>query len=261
MSKISKHIESLNKNDRKALSIFLSAGYPNKDSFLDAAKAVIDSGADLLEIGVPFGDSLADGPVIQSSFIDALKEGVTLKDTLEYIERIKNYRDLPVLLMSSANPVSKYGKEKFVSDAENAGVDGLILPDIPLEEHKEFYNSSFDKFDKILLTTPTSSEERIKEIDMLSSGFVYCVSVVGTTGARDKFDKEVFRNLERTYSQVIRNKMLIGFGIKNGESVRTFAPYCDGVIVGSAVVKSLGDDDKSFTKTSELIKDLSDACG
>lgn len=261
MSKIREHIETVNNNNRKALSIFLSAGYPSRTSFIDAAKTVIDSGADLLEIGVPFGDSLADGPVVQNSFIDALNEGVTLKETLNYIEQLKSYKDIPILLMSSANPVSKYGKGSFIKDAANSGVDGLILPDIPLEEHKEFYNGSFDAFDKILLTTPTSSEERIKEIDMLSSGFVYCVSVVGTTGERDKFDKVVLENLERTYSHVTKNKMLIGFGIKNGEGVKTFAPYCDGAIVGSAVVKSLGNDDQAFSATAALIKELSDACG
>ncbi len=261
MSKIKDHIAKLNGGGRKALSIFLSAGYPSKDSFLDAAKAVIDSGADMLEIGVPFGDSLADGPVIQSSFIEALKEGVTLTDTLSYIEQIREYTDIPLVLMSSANPVAKYGLDKFVKDAEQCGVNGLILPDIPLEEHEEFYDERFDGFDKILLTTPTSSKSRIKQIDILSSGFLYCVSVVGTTGAREKFDKEVLTNLERTYSQVENNKMLIGFGIKNADGVKTFAPYCDGVIVGSAVVKSVGDDDKTFTGTSALIKELSEACG
>ncbi|MBN1302728.1 MAG: tryptophan synthase subunit alpha [Melioribacteraceae bacterium] len=260
MSYISERIERINISQQKVLSVFLTAGFPERESFINAAKAVINNGADIIEIGVPFGDSLADGPVIQSSFTTALKNGITIKDTLKFTEEIKYYSDIPVILMSSANPVNSYGLDKFCNDAFNAGINGLILPDIPLEEHEEFYSDKFDKFDKIILTTPTSSESRIRMIDELSSGFVYCVSVVGITGTRGAFGNEVILNLERTYNTIVKNKMLIGFGIKSGEDVKTFSPYCDGVIVGSAIVKSLSADDDKFTKTSELVRELKEAC-
>jgi tryptophan synthase alpha chain len=260
MSFLEERIQTINKKNRKVLSIFLTAGYPSKKSFIDVAKAVIDNGADMLEIGVPFGDSLADGPVVQESFIEALKDDTTLKDCISFIEQIKSYSDVPLILMSSANPVSQYGIDQFTSDSKNAGVDGLIIPDIPLEEFEDFFDHRYNKLDKVILTTPTSSEERIKSIDEKSSGFVYCVSVVGTTGMRDTFNDDVLKNLERTYKTIKKNKMLIGFGIKSGTDIKQFAPYCDGVIVGSAVIKSLGNDSNSLNNTQKLIKELSSAC-
>jgi tryptophan synthase alpha chain len=162
--------------------------------------------------------------------------------------------------MSSSNPIAKYGSEKFTKQAISKGVDGLIVPDVPLEEFDEFFGNKFNGLDKILLTTPTSSKKRIQEIDEKSSGFVYCVSVVGTTGVRDKFDTYVFENLKRTYSTVEKNKMQIGFGISSAEDVRTFSPFCDGVIVGSAVIKSIMDDDKNFMGTLKLIEELKSGC-
>ena len=147
--------------------------------------------------------------------------------------------------------------KSFVADSISAGVNGLIIPDLPLEEHKKFIDMRFDGLDVALLTTPTSPEDRIKEIDKYSKGFVYCVSVVGTTGMRNKFDEHVIRNLERTYKTVSKNKMMIGFGISKGEDVKTFAPYCDGVIVGSAVIKSLSEGSKE--DTLNLVKELYNA--
>ncbi len=259
MTFIQQRIEEISKNNKKVLSIFLTAGYPSKKSFMDVVKTVIDNGADILEIGVPFGDSLADGPVVQESFIEALKDGTNLKDCINFIAEIKSYSDIPLLLMSSANPVSQYGIDNFTTDSKNAGVDGLIIPDIPLEEFDDFFDERFASLDKVILTTPTSSEERIKAIDKKSNGFVYCVSIVGTTGMRDYFDECVLTNLERTYKTIEKNKMLIGFGIKSGEDIKRFAPYCDGVIVGSAVVKSIGSDNEKFSATSDLVKSLSEA--
>jgi tryptophan synthase alpha chain len=259
MSKIAEHIDSLNKRGRKALTIFLTAGYPNKNSFLDNAKAVIDSGADILEIGVPFGDSLADGPVIQSSYYKALEENTSIRDVLKFVEAIKSERDIPIVIMGSSNPLNNYGTSKFMIDAENSGADGVIVPDVTLEEFDSFFIDSDKSIDKILLTTPTSSKERIKTIDEKSSGFVYCVSIVGTTGVHGKFDDTVIKNLERTYSIVKKNKLQIGFGISNGEDVKRLKDYCDGVIVGSAVIKLLND--KNGIKLSaNLISDLSEAC-
>lgn len=260
MIDIKNYIEEKNTSGKKILSIFLTSGYPDKNSFVDLAVKVIDAGADILEIGVPFGDSLADGPVVQASFTEALKHDITLSKTLEYIKQIKAQREIPLIIMSSANPIQKFGLEKFAETALEAGVDGLTIPDIPPEEYDSFFDGNLSPFQKTFLTTPTSSEERIKMIDELSSGFVYCVSVVGITGERDKFSDEVLANLERTYSIITKNKMLIGFGISSGKVVETIKPFCDGVIVGSGVVKRLKNDDKDYSQTLSFIKELSEAC-
>lgn len=259
MSYISEYVQKLNQNKKKALTIFLTAGYPSGDKFVETAVKIIDAGADILEIGVPFGDSLADGPVVQSSYIDSLNRGVGLEDVFRYIKEIKSQRDNPVIIMSAANPLTKYGKARFADESIKAGADGLIIPDIPIEEHDEFFTDDFKSLDKIILTTPTSPADRITKIDDESSGFVYCVSVVGTTGVRGNFDEHVLENLKRTYSLVSKNKMLIGFGISSGKNVEAFKPYCDGVIVGSAVLKKLAEDDY-INSACKLVEELSEAC-
>lgn len=259
MKKISDHIEQINKSGRKALSIFLTAGFPAKENFVELAEMILESGADMLEIGIPFSDPLADGTVIQASSQTALENGVTLKDTFHYCEKISAKTDKPLILMGYANPILKYGVKNFCKVTQSSGVSGLIVPDVPLEEYESFYADEFKNFEKILLTTPTSSDERIKEIDKLSEGFVYCVSVTGTTGIKNNFDENVLKNLERTYSIVKKNKMLIGFGISNAENVKTFLPYCDGVIVGSAVIKKISEG-KTIPEVGEFVRSLSAAC-
>lgn len=253
-------IVKINENAQKALSIYLTAGYPKVDTFLDLVCKVYDAGADIIELGIPFSDPLADGPVIQKSSETALANGVSLSSTLEMTARIKERVDKQIILMGYANPIMRYGIDKFVSDAKEAKVDGLIIPDIPLEEYEDFFTDKFKDFEVTLLTTPTSSKERIKKIDELSSGFVYCVSLTGTTGVRNNFGDEVKQNLERTYNIIYKNKMMLGFGISSPENINEYKDYTDGFIVGSAVIKSLGEDDEKFTKTLKLIGELSAAC-
>ena len=259
MKKISEHIEQINKSGRKALSIFLTAGFPAKENFVDLALTVLDSGADMLEIGIPFSDPLADGPVIQASSQAALENGVMLKDVFHYCEKINAKTDKPIILMGYANPILKYGIKNFCKDAQSSGVSGLIVPDVPIEEYESFYNDDYKNLEKILLTTPTSSDERIKEIDKRSEGFVYCVSVTGTTGVKSNFNENVLKNLERTYSIVKKNKMMIGFGISNAKSVKALLPHCDGVIVGSALIKKIKDG-KSKSELSDFVHSLSNTC-
>ena len=160
--------------------------------------------------------------------------------------------------MGYANTIINYGPEQFDKDARNAGVDGLIVPDLPLEEFDDFFLHFSGNLDRILLTTPTSSQDRIKMIDEKSRGFTYCVSVVGTTGVRDGFSGDIIDNLNRTYNVVTKNKMLIGFGISKPENIKQLLPYADGFIVGSAVVKSLQND--GIDKTCDLVRNLSGAC-
>lgn len=261
MMRISEHIEKINNSQKKALSFFLTAGYPKKESFVELALTVLNSGADMLEIGIPFSDPLADGPVIQEASQRALENGVTLKDVFGYCREIKSKTDKPLILMGYANPIIKYGIKNFCEDAANSGVQGLIIPDVPLEEYDSFYSDDFKSLEKIILTTPTSSDERIRKIDDISEGFVYCVSVTGTTGTRNSFDESVFNNLKRTYSLVTKNKMLIGFGISTPENIKSFAPYCDGVIVGSAIIKKMEECKNDYSVLEKYIGALSKACG
>ena len=237
----------------------MTAGFPDKNNFVDLALNVLENGADMLELGIPFSDPLADGPVIQSSSQHALDNGINLKDVFSFSERIKAKSNKPIVLMGYANPIIKYGIKQFCDDALNSGAQGLIVPDVPLEEYDSFYADKFKEFEKILLTTPTSPDERIKEIDNKSSGFVYCVSVTGITGARDNFKEDTLKNIERTYSIVEKNKMLIGFGISKPEHIKMFAPHCDGVIVASALIKRLNDG-KSTKEVCAFVNELSNAC-
>lgn len=259
MKNISEYIQSINNSERKVLSVFLTAGFPSKEKFLNYAETILNNGADMLEIGIPFSDPLADGSVIQASSQIALEQGINLDDVFELCDKLKTRTDKPIILMGYANPILKYGTNKFCANAINSGVSGLIIPDVPLEEYDSFYTTEFSSLQKIMLTTPTSSNERIKKIDELSEGFVYCVSVTGTTGTRNNFDETTFKNLERTYSLIKKNKMLIGFGISNAESVKSFIPYCDGVIVGSAVIKLILEK-KEMSELNSLISSLSEAC-
>jgi len=259
MKNISEYIQSINNSERKVLSVFLTAGFPSKEKFLNYAETILNNGADMLEVGIPFSDPLADGSVIQASSQIALEQGINLDDVFELCGKLKTRTDKPIILMGYANPILKYGTNKFCANAINSGVSGLIIPDVPLEEYDSFYTTEFSSLQKIMLTTPTSSNERIKKIDELSEGFVYCVSVTGTTGTRNNFDETTFKNLERTYSLIKKNKMLIGFGISNAESVKSFIPYCDGVIVGSAVIKLILEK-KEMSEMNSLISSLSEAC-
>lgn len=259
MSFISEHIRKINSDNRKVLSVFLTAGFPEKSNFIDLVKSVIDSGADMIEIGIPFSDPLADGPVIQMSSQAALEKGVRISDALHFTERIKKFSSVPVILMGYANPINKYGVSDFLSDAKNSGVNGLIIPDIPVEEYERFFSLRNNRPDIILITTPTSSDERITQIDNLSKGFVYCVSVSGTTGVRQDFDEKVLDNLKNTYGLIKKNPMLAGFGISRAEDVARFSPYCDGVIVGSAVVKLLFENNYIYN-ASKLVRELKKSC-
>lgn len=261
MSYIAQHLNSLNDQKKKALSVFLTAGFPSKNNFVDLAVDLLDAGADMLELGVPFSDPLADGPVIQMSSQASLDNGVGLKDVLSYANKIKGKVKKPVILMGYANPLLRFGLKDFLNQAVNSGVDGLIVPDIPLEEYESFWGNNSSKIDNILLTTPMASPERIQSIDKLSSGFVYYVSVKGTTGERRQFDPKIINSLKRTYSLIKNNKMLVGFGISTPETIKSFQSHCDGFIVGSAVINSLLEDtDGGFKKTIEYVNTLSQAC-
>ncbi|MGE5363307.1 MAG: tryptophan synthase subunit alpha [Bacteroidota bacterium] len=253
---ISKYIEDKNTAGEKVLSVFLTGGYPEVTSFPELALSVLDAGADMLEIGFPFSDPLAEGPVIQRSSYEALRNGVSIKTVLDYTCSIKRRSDKPVILMGYANPLMKYGVKNFYRDAISSGVSGLILPDIPLDEYDSFYGDVPDALEIILLTTPSSTVDKIHSIDKRSRGFVYCVSVNGTTGERSMFDEEVLSSLHKTYSLISKNKMLVGFGISGADSVRQVKSCCDGVIVGSAVIKRLMNNGTDYQAALSFVNEL-----
>jgi len=258
MSTIKNTIEQINNDGKKALSIFLTSGFPTIDKFIDNTNQIIKAGADLIELGMPFSDPLADGGVIQQSSQIALQNGVTQKLTFQFAEQIKKKNKTPLILMGYANTIIQYGKKQFEQDAINAGVDGLIIPDVPLEEFDDFFLPFSNTLDKILLTTPTSRKNRIIELDQKSEGFLYCVSVSGTTGVRDGFNESVTNNLKLTYELVKNNKILIGFGISKPENIKQLFPFADGFIVGSAIIKLLKD--QKTDETVKLVKSLKKAC-
>lgn len=257
--KLFNYIDSVNKKNEKVLSVFLTAGYPDKDTFTDLAVDVLNSGADMLEIGIPFSDPLADGPVIQYSSHVALGNGVKVKDCIKYAEEIKKQVDKPLIFMSYLNPILSYGIERFLVDSKNAGVSGLIIPDLVPEEYYNVIGNNKNELDIILLCTPTTQVDRIKKVDSLSNGFIYFVSVNGTTGERDLKDEHLLLPIKKAYNEIEKNKMLVGFGVSNKESVKFFSRVCDGVIVGSAIVNKL-DKPGGIAKAIELVKELKQAC-
>lgn len=235
MSRIDDRFKSLNGN--KALVAFFTAGDPDMSASKEIFSVIEKNGADIIEIGVPFSDPLADGPVIQASAHRSLKNGTTLKKIIQLVKEIRSQSQLPIVLMSSFNPIFVYGQKAFVEDAVNAGVDGVILPDLPPEEAEEFLGFANEKkLDMIFLLAPTSTPDRVQRIGGVSKGFIYYVSLTGTTGTKEALSK----NLEEKVSAIkakVKLPVLVGFGISGPEQAREVAQYSDGVIIGSAIVK------------------------
>lgn len=228
------------KKTGKVLNIFLTAGFPHLEDTVSLVKGFEEAGADLIELGMPFSDPLADGPTIQKSSELAIENGATIGWILETVKEIRTLSNIPLVLMGYLNPVLKYGLSRFVEEANQAGVDGLIIPDVPLEESERILellkgtNISF-----IHLVSPTTSDERMRRIDDISSGFVYCVSVTGVTGSRDgeSVAKSVDSYIDRVKTNITKNPVLVGFGIKNREDAVVISKKTDGFIVGSAVIE------------------------
>ena len=256
---IKEYIKKVNARNEKVLSIFLTAGFPHKNDFVLLAEKVLQAGADMLEIGIPFSDPLADGPIIQFSSQAALESGITIQDAFQYVEEIRKNTDKPLIAMTYANIVSNYGIEKFVTDASASGLNGVIIPDLSLDEYDKFITFQKEDFDIVLLATPTSSDERIVALDEKSEGFVYYVSVTGTTGTRNGFSVEDISAMQKTQKLITRNKMLAGFGISTPENILQIKDFCDGVIVGSAVIKKLINHE-SYDSIAAFISVLKSAC-
>lgn len=238
MSRIKTLFERKNK---EVLSVYCTAGFPQLDSTLEVMKALQDEGADMIELGIPYSDPLADGPVIQASGGRALTNGMTLVKLFGQLGTLRPAIKLPVLLMGYMNPVLQYGFERFCADAAAAGVDGLILPDLPIYEFETEFGDIIRRhgLDFVFLVTPETSEERIRKVDTLSRGFLYAVSSSSTTG-KDKNISAQQAYFERLFDMRLQNPVLVGFGIKDRQTFQEACRHTAGVVIGTAYIQALG---------------------
>jgi tryptophan synthase alpha chain len=244
-------VELFSRKKSDILSVFYTAGFPSLQDTVRIAQQLEKSGADIIEIGIPFSDPIADGPVIQASNKVALDHGITLPLLLEQVREIRNTVSIPIILMGYLNPVYQYGMDKFLADAKASGVDGLILPDLPLKEFSNLYADKIRQLDLCMtfLISPTTSTERIREIDAASSGFVYAVSASSTTGIKSGFSDDQIAYFDRIQKLSLRNPYLIGFGISDKQTYVLANQYASGAIIGSAFIKML-------EKSSNLSADI-----
>ncbi|HEX6846599.1 MAG TPA: tryptophan synthase subunit alpha [Chitinophagaceae bacterium] len=224
------------------LNVYCTAGYPQLNSTMEVINALQKNGADIIELGMPYSDPLADGPVIQQSSTIALANGMTIKKLFEQLEGFRKDITVPVVLMGYMNPVLQYGFENFCADAAAVGIDGLILPDLPEHEFETEYGAIIEKhgLDFIFLVTPETSEERIKKLDKLSTGFLYAVSSSSTTGS-DKNLTGVRTYLQKLKGLNLKNPVLVGFGIKDRPTFETACAEANGAIIGTAYIKALAE--------------------
>jgi len=223
------------------LSIYFTAGFPKLNSSMEILKQLEQSGVDMVELGMPFSDPLADGPVIQHSSEVALQNGMNMDLLFEQTKELRKHISIPVILMGYLNPLLQYGVEKFLQRAAENSFDGLIVPDLPIREYELHYKQLFEKYNlkNIFLITPNTTEERISKIDALSDGFIYLVSTTGTTGARDSFSAEQQDYFKRIASYKLNNPLLAGFGISNSKTFVQACLHTNGAIIGSAFIKTL----------------------
>lgn len=245
------------RKNRDVLNVYITAGFPGMDSTIAVMEALQSSGADLIELGMPYSDPLADGPVIQESSLKALANGMTIEKLFEQLKGFRNKIDVPVVLMGYMNPVLQFGFEKFCETAASVGVDGLILPDLPAFEFESHYGEIIQKngLDFIFLVTPETSEERVRKLDALSSGFLYAVSSSSTTGKEKDFNA-VVNYLKRLEGYGLKNPILVGFGIKDRETFEAVTPYAAGAIIGSAFIKAVSEGEDPVKATVAFVKNV-----
>ena len=246
-------------NNKKAFIAFLTAGDPDFETSLKNFRTVIEAGADLIEVGIPFSDPIAEGPVIQEADIRALESGMTTDKVFELVKTLRSDYDLPIVFMTYANPVYHYGADKFFEKAAEAGADGIIIPDCPYEERAEFDDTAAKYgIDFISMIAPTS-EDRIKTIDEKAKGFIYVVSSLGVTGVRSEIKTDL-DSIVKLIKEATDTPAAIGFGISTPEQASAMSKKADGVIVGSAMVKIVAQYGKEAPeKLSEYVKSMKKA--
>ncbi|MEO2072462.1 MAG: tryptophan synthase subunit alpha [Zunongwangia sp.] len=229
------------KEDKKLLSIYFTSGYPEIEDTVHIIKNLEKSGVDFIEIGLPFSDPLADGPTIQESSTIALKNGMTTNKLFEQLKDIRSEVSIPLIIMGYFNPILQFGVEKFCTKCEEVGIDGLIIPDLPVDVYKDEYKVIFEKrgLKNIFLITPQTSEERIRFIDKVSDGFIYMVSTASVTGSTKGFGDETKAYFKRISEMKLRNPQVVGFGISDEATFNYATKYAKGAIIGSAFIKHL----------------------
>jgi len=239
MNRIEEKFKTLKSHKRKAFIAFITAGDPDLKTTEKLVAALEGSGVDIIELGIPFSDPLADGPTIQASYFRALKRGTTVKKILETVKRLRLRTSIPIALMSSYNPILHFGEEKFIKACADAGVDGLIIPDLPPEEAHSLRKAALRRdIVTIFFVAPTTQDERIKANSKLSSGFIYYVSLTGITGTQKAVARSVVKQIEYI-KRFTKKPVCAGFGISSPQQVRDIGRTADGVIVGSAIVKKI----------------------
>ncbi len=247
-SRITKKFRELRKTGRKAFIPYIMTGHPTLQRTGDLMKILEASGADIVELGVPFSDPLADGPTIQKAAQTALGQGITLTRVIAFVADLRKTTQIPVILMTYYNPVFKYGEERFARDAAAAGVDGIIVPDLPPDEAGNLIAACRKTgIDTIFLLAPTSTEERIRKVVQASRGFIYYVSITGITGANLAMDASIGSHIAHI-RELCDTPVAVGFGISNPAEAATVAQLADGVIVGSAIVRQAGDPDADISR-------------
>ena len=250
-------IKNLFKNDKDKLIVFLTAGYPEINSTEKLVLTAVESGADMIEIGIPFSDPQADGPVIQKASEKALSNGITLDIIFQQVKSIRKKTNIPISLMGYYNPILKRGIDRFLADCAENDIDGIILPDLPYDEGKEFCNKAKELgISPILLVAPNTSNKRIEEISNLSSDLIYAVSILGITGNELGSKKELIKYLDRVRANS-SCPFIVGFGIKSNDDVKWFNKYSNGAVVGSHILNHINADEDYVLKANEIINSLS----
>lgn len=246
MSKIEEVFKDLRVKGRKAFIPYIMAGDPDLAKTEEVILFFEEVGADIVELGIPFTDPLADGPTIQRASERALKKGITLKKVLEFVKRIRRSIKIPIVLMTYYNPIFKYGEERFVKESVQYGVNGIIVPDLPPDEATDLIRfSKREGLDTVFLLAPTSTEDRVRRVARTSSGFIYYVSITGITGSRLQIDESLGESIKKI-RKITDKPVCVGFGVSNPEEASRVSEIADGVIIGSAIVKMLNESPEGF---------------
>ena len=244
--------EVFSRKKKGVLNIYFTAGYPKINDTLRIARTLEGAGVDIIEIGIPYSDPIADGPTIQDSSQKALDAGMSLKLLMRQLQDLRKHIKIPVILMGYINPVLQYGFTKFCQDCKEVGIDGVILPDLPMQEYAEMYQVTFEEYGiyNIFLMTPQTSEKRVLQINEASKGFIYMVSSASITGAKQEVSQAQIDYFERIQKMKLSVQRLIGFGISNKETFDNACQYASGAIIGSAFINQLNKDDSDEAITS-----------
>ena len=257
MIRVKNKFKELKQKKQKAFGVFLTAGYPSLEYSKDIFKKILDAEADFIEIGLPFSDPMADGPLIQHSSQIAIEQNTSVEECFNLVKEIRKINNyIPIILMGYYNPIHYYGNLKFIKKAVLSGIDGLIIVDLPMEEDEEFYNLSYkNNLPLIRLVTPTTDEERLKKILKNAHGFVYYVSVTGITGTKSASVNDV-KNKIKVIKKITNLPVIAGFGIKNSMDAKKMSSISDGIVIGSSLVNKIEEVYKKKNGLNEIFKFL-----